>query len=122
MSVANDIEANVYESLLNSYRIPVVKKPKLTGSYLQVFMGGTNLGIDLFVPSKALEQALEIVSNEHIDEQDFPDFDEIPNEFKDEYESKQHFGAWFVFLVFISGMLVIIYYFGMVILRLFKMR
>ncbi|SNX54531.1 DUF2007 domain-containing protein [Thermoanaerobacterium sp. RBIITD] len=62
-SVYDDIEADIVESLLNSYDIPVLKKYKGAGVYMKVFMGKTKLGIDIYVPSKFFDKAKEILES-----------------------------------------------------------
>ncbi len=60
-SVSNSIEAEMLEALLTSSGVPVMKKFKGAGEYLNIYMGMTNLGVDLYVPSKLLAQARDIL-------------------------------------------------------------
>ncbi len=64
-TVTSDLDADFTESLLRSYGIPVLRKYKLTGGYLKVAMGATNLGVDLYVPASVLQQAQDILSAPH---------------------------------------------------------
>ena len=61
VTVSNNIEAEMIEALLNSLKIPVLKKYREAGDYLKVYMGGTNFGVDLYVPSKLLENAKDCI-------------------------------------------------------------
>lgn len=63
ISVGNNFEADMFEALLNDNHIPVLKKYREAGDYLKIYMGGTNFGVDLYVPSKLLSKAQEIVAN-----------------------------------------------------------
>lgn len=63
VSVGDSIEADMLEALLNANRIPVLKKYREAGDYLKIYMGGTNFGVDLYVPSQILGKAQEIVAN-----------------------------------------------------------
>jgi hypothetical protein len=60
-SVSNSIEAEMLEALLTSSGVTVMKKFKGAGEYLNIYMGMTNLGVDLYVPSKLLAQARDIL-------------------------------------------------------------
>lgn len=60
----NDKEALIIESLLGGYGIPVLRKEKGAGGYLKIVMGMTNLGIDLYVPDSALEEARVLIETE----------------------------------------------------------
>lgn len=60
-TVANASEALVIEALLQSYGISVLRKYKGAGDYLQISMGATVFGIDLYVSSQSLETAKEVL-------------------------------------------------------------
>ncbi len=63
-SVSNRIEAEIIETLLNSNGVPVRKKSRGAGGFLDIYMGAiSNFGIDLYVPSKLLEEAKEIIAS-----------------------------------------------------------
>ena len=63
VSVANSIEADMLEALLKDNSIPVLKKYREAGDILQIYMGGTSFGVDLYVPGQLLEKAREILEN-----------------------------------------------------------
>jgi len=71
LSGLNDIDARVIVSMLESYGIPVLKKSSGTGGIMEIYFGANNFGIDLYVPSKMLEQSLELINSEPVE------FDEI---------------------------------------------
>lgn len=62
--VAGEPEAGVIESFLRTYGIPVLKKYREAGGFLQVYMGMTSFGIDLYVPASCLEQAKKLVEEQ----------------------------------------------------------
>jgi hypothetical protein len=62
VSVADSIEADMIEGLMNENRIPVLKKyGTVGGEYLEIFMGKTNMGVDLYVPSFLFAKALKLL-------------------------------------------------------------
>lgn len=61
-------EAQILESLLASYGIPVMRKFKGAGAYSYFYIGNTCSGVDLFVPSNALEAATNLINAETVDE------------------------------------------------------
>ena len=68
ITACNAIEADLLESKLKAYGIPVLRKYKGFGDYLNIYMGATPFGVDLYVPAELLEKARDIVSI-----QDVPD-------------------------------------------------
>lgn len=61
LTVSDENEANIVQSLLKVNNIPSLRKHRGSGGYLQIYMGTSNLGIDIFVLEKHLEQAKEIL-------------------------------------------------------------
>lgn len=61
INVFNETEADTVEQLLASHGIPVVKLYRDSGGYLTVYMNSTSLGVDILVPSKAYDTAVEIL-------------------------------------------------------------
>lgn len=110
VSAANSIEAEMIEALLNSNQIPVLKKFKEAGAYLDIYMGSTNLGVDLYVPSKLREKAKEIIESDHgiaaETEQQNPDEDTA--ELCEKYNKKRRIRTWIILLFFIPGLIWII--------------
>lgn len=60
-SVGSQIEADMLEALLKANEIPVLMKYREAGDYLKIYMGGTNFGVDLYVPSHLLSNAQSII-------------------------------------------------------------
>ncbi|HOQ76825.1 MAG TPA: DUF2007 domain-containing protein [Thermoclostridium sp.] len=61
-TAADSIEADLLESMLREYHIPVMRKYRGSGAYLNIIMGNTFLGIDLYVPASSLEDARNLIS------------------------------------------------------------
>lgn len=107
-SAANSVEAEMIEALLNSNGIPVLKKFREAGDYLKIYMGGTNLGVDLYVPSKLFEKAKDIIdgTQELAIEESRQDSDEEEIIKLDRnYSKKRRIRTWIILLFFIPGFL-----------------
>lgn len=61
ISLSDSMTADMIEAKLEDSGIPVLKKHKGTGGFLNIYMGSSNLGVDLYVPSKFLEKAKEVI-------------------------------------------------------------
>jgi O-acetyl-ADP-ribose deacetylase (regulator of RNase III) len=59
-------EADIIMSLLKSYDIPVMKKSKGSAQMMEIIFGNNFYGTDLYVPSNALKEAMDIISNKGI--------------------------------------------------------
>ena len=82
-TVFSDTEADLVESLLRAYEIPLLRKYRQGGVFLKVATGGSNMGVDLFVPSSALQRAQEILNapSERITQEML---ESVPPEFREE--------------------------------------
>lgn len=82
------IDAELIESFLGTNNIPVLKKFRESGDYLNIFMGNTNLGIDMYVPSKLFDEAKRLLEakSELNFGQEVDHECEIENENENEYE------------------------------------
>lgn len=106
-TVTNGIEADVIEALLRSNKIPLLKKYKEAGAYLDIYMGSTNMGIDLYVPSNMLEQAKELIANEpgvygeEYQEQSGEEIDKL----NDDLKKNQRIRRWFLIFILFPAVL-----------------
>ncbi len=57
VSAGSGMQADILESKLKFYGIPVMRKYRENGGYLKIYMGVTPFGIDLYVPSGLLADA-----------------------------------------------------------------
>lgn len=110
VSVSNIIEANIIKSLLNSNNIPVLKKLRNADGYLDIYMGATNCGVDLFVPSKLLEEARNIIlANPEFEEENIEQSDDTEaSNLEKKYKTKQRIRTWIILLIFVPGLLWIL--------------
>lgn len=63
ISVCDDGQAKIIESLLRAYQIPVLRRYNLLGHYFQLYWGLTVFGIELYVPKDAFEIARMLLEN-----------------------------------------------------------
>lgn len=107
ISVADGVEAGYIEAILNANNIPVLKKYRSTGAYLELYLGMSGSGVDIYVPSKLWDQARELLTEqtEASDELCLDISTEI-NEFKKATNKKRKFRTWIVILVFIAPGLI----------------
>lgn len=122
VSIANSIEAEIVATLLASYNIPVIKRYREAGGYLEIYMGGSTFGVDLFVPEDLLAKAKDIIDNkqefavEDI-EQESTGQDSIEQDWDEEenialtqkYKKKSRVRTWIILLIFIIPMLILLF-------------
>jgi hypothetical protein len=63
ITVNTGTEADLIESILKANNIPVLKKYKEAGAYLNLYMGMTSFGVDIYVPSKILDEAKKLIES-----------------------------------------------------------
>jgi hypothetical protein len=66
-NVADEQEAALVESILGVEGIPIRRNYKGEGRFLEIYMGSSSLGIDLYVPEETLELAKGLLESEVID-------------------------------------------------------
>ncbi|KUO74905.1 MAG: hypothetical protein APF77_06500 [Clostridia bacterium BRH_c25] len=108
-NVANEQEAVLVESVLGTEGIPVQRKHKEAGGYLQVYMGMSRYGIDLFVPEGALELAEGLLNSEVLDMPEETGGEEVIKA-AERYEIKRKSIVWiilmYLFLPLIVGIIL----------------
>ncbi|MGI6125327.1 MAG: putative signal transducing protein, partial [Acetivibrionales bacterium] len=62
-TASDSVEADIIESKLAEAQIPVYKKYREPGAYLNLVLGNTTMGIDLFVPEESIEEANSILES-----------------------------------------------------------
>lgn len=60
-TAADEQEYEVYKSMLEACGIPVLKKAREAGDYLNISMGMNVYGVDIYVPEKYHKTALELL-------------------------------------------------------------
>ena len=126
VSAGSDMQADILESKLKFYGIPVVRKYRENGGYLKVYMGATPFGIDLYVPARLLADARELIENKTGIIEGKDDSDPIaannegdPDAGVDEYSSKrQRAKVLSVILFFIPLLIWIAYEFVLMVMKL----
>jgi hypothetical protein len=107
ISVGDKFEADIIEAKLQSYNIPVLRKYKEAGGYTDIYMGMSITGIELYVPSKLLDDAKEIVKTEQVnlaaEENEMAE-----NVAADNYGRLKRAGAWLALLIFGSGIIFVL--------------
>jgi len=124
ITAKDTINAEMMESMLNDHGIPVLKKYRETGGYLNIYMGMTNYGVDLYVPSQSIDQAKEVIlpvtEELPLDQQEEGETkveEEASSVMDQEYQKKKLIRVWIILLVFIPGFL---WFAFMLIMRLIR--
>lgn len=108
-NVADDQEAVMVESILGTEGIPVQRKHKEGGSYMEIYMGMSFYGIDLFVPEDALELAKGLLESEVIDMPEETGSEELAKA-AEKYEVKRRSIVWIILTyLFLPAVAVIIW-------------
>ena len=94
-NVANEQEAVLVESVLDIGKIPVMKKHREAGSYLEIYMGMSRYGIDIYVPENALELAKGLLESEMIDMPEETGAEEVAKD-AGKYEVKRRSIVWII--------------------------
>jgi len=93
------VEADMIATVLENNGIPVLKKRPETGDYLNIYMGMSVYGVDIYVPSEFYDFAKEILENipkaeqNEIAEEEFVEFIEKEN-------FKRRIKIWTIIAVF----------------------
>ena len=108
-NVADEKEAVMVESILETEGIPVQRKYKEAGDYLEIYMGTSRYGIDLFVPEDTLELAKGLLESEVTDMPEEADTEENKRA-AEKYEEKRKGIVWIILMyIFIPVILAVIW-------------
>lgn len=82
-SVANELEAELIINLLHENNIPCIKKSNGAGGYMNIYMGYSIFGEEIYVAQKDYQVAMDLLSvlsinNNSIEEEEKEDFYHIP--------------------------------------------
>ncbi|NLA40694.1 MAG: hypothetical protein GX874_04690 [Smithella sp.] len=103
MHAVNELQADTVESLLRSYSIPVLKKRKGNGGYLNILTGMNIYGVDLYVPAQLHKEAIALVRTRK------PQEGEADDEFEQEqdlFRQKRLNRVWIIIGIFYLPALV----------------
>jgi uncharacterized protein (DUF697 family) len=112
MTANDEIQANIVESLLKAYGIPLSRTYKGNDTFGKIVLGLTVNGIDLYVPKSAIDEAKGIIENELPEEQQMELVEALETEvqteaLKEKYEDKRRSRAWISVLLLIPGILIL---------------
>jgi len=93
-------EVALVESLMRSHHIPVMKKWRNAGDATMIYMAVSFTGADLYVPSKLLEQAHELLASVPDDAAEAEDMDDDFNGLMEEHSKKRRERARTLLLLF----------------------
>lgn len=141
VNVKDEIEFSLLESMLKQESIPILKKYRESGGYLSIYTGNTLFGIDIYVPSKLLDTARDIImpyngieeednesanngyanySNSETEESKDENVCETSNEINHKHLSKKRKRVRIILLFFISGIIVLLIYFTLALTHLIR--
>jgi len=101
-SVPNEIEAGMIETLLAEENIPVIRKQRGAGQYLEIYMGTSTYGVDLYVEEEHVEMAKKLIG--HLLEQN-GELDEEMAQANKQRQKMRRIRSWFILLLVVPGLL-----------------
>ena len=104
LSVFDDNQAKIIESLLRAYDIPALRRYNGLGHYFQLYWGFSVFGIDLYVPAKALTIVQEILENK-IEEPEtvIAEIEEIElDKLQQNYQKIRRIKGWVIIFCFLG--------------------
>ncbi len=104
ISVYDDNQAKVIESLLRAYKIPALRRYNLLGHYFQLYWGLTVFGIEIYIPANALTIAQGILENK-IDEAEMvlSEMEEAEwDRLRNSYQKMRIIKGWIVILCYLG--------------------
>ena len=107
IEVGNELEAQMIINMLNNAGIPCLRKYVSSGDMLKIY-GFVNFGSKLYVPSKALEKARELIQFEPLEMDDTQYEEPVETTF---FNKDKWFG---VILWMLGGMTILLYILSLV--------
>lgn len=101
ITVNDRIKADLVESILNANNIPVLKKHRESGAYLDLYIGMTSYGIDIYVPSKILDEAKELLKSRSEFAPEYDTYEDDMREYRKKFLRKRRIRTWIVLLFFV---------------------
>lgn len=101
-SVPNEIEAGMIETLLAEENIPVIRKQRGAGQYLEIYMAMSTYGVDLYVAEEQLELAKALVGQ--VQEQN-GELDEEMAQANQQRQKMRRIRSWVILLLVVPGLL-----------------
>lgn len=85
ITVSNSFEADMYESILYSCDIPIYKRARSGSEHLEIYLGMTNMGVDIYVDEENIDDAKEVLDVSEVDYRNSPETRGHEDEIKKPY-------------------------------------
>lgn len=113
ITVDDTSEADIIESKLKAFGIPVARRYRETGAYLTLVLGKSSFGVDMYVPNDRLIEAKDIVASaEEIKDEDIlkdPSFsDESVKKANEELLKKLDRRTWWMAGFFFLAVIILV--------------
>lgn len=95
ITAADESEYEVLKSLLNAHGIPVLKKSREAGGYMNIAMGMNVYGVDIYVPEKYYDEAAELVKGADDGKEDGGELETATEDFR----NKRLMYVWIIIAV-----------------------
>lgn len=103
-TLSDSFYANYIEAYLKENQIPVLKKHHGAGAYVEVVMGNSSLGIDLYVRASDFEKAVQLLHSITTPSEFSENAEQT--EKNEEFSSSSHVIQFFVCLLFLLILLI----------------
>lgn len=106
-SVSSQMEAGMIETLLAEAGIPVIRKQRGAGQYLEIYMAMSTYGVELYVAEEHLEKAREMIGHNH---RQSHELDEEMAEANKKRQKTRQIRSWLILLLVVPGLLWLVIY------------
>lgn len=100
-SVSSEIEAGMIETLLAEENIPVIRKQRGAGQYLEIYMAMSTYGVDLYVAEEQLEMAKALVGQT---QGPSGELDEEMTQANKQRQKMRRIRSWVILLLVVPGL------------------
>jgi hypothetical protein len=104
-SVANDIEAELIRNLLLNNNIPCFKKNNESGGYMNIYMGYSIFGEEIYVDEKDAQTAKDLLNSLKPD-QDYMDYDDSHTGYKLPFYRNPRIVARILLVIMAASMII----------------
>jgi len=106
-SVSSQMEAGMIEALLAEADIPVIRKQRGAGQYLEIYMAMSTYGVELYVAEEHLEKARELIGHTQAQSHEL---DEEMAEANVKRQKTRQTRSWLILLLVVPGLLWLVIY------------
>lgn len=107
INVSHGYEIDNIEGIFEENDIPLLKKHKGSGELLELYMGTTSFGIDLYVPVSLLEKSKEIIGFNGMELTIEEPYEEIDDSDIKRSQVKRKVFGWILLMLCIPGLIII---------------